>query len=303
MKYEKMTDCFASLSDKVAYAIDNSDLKKIFEVLDGIEGPTLVCGVGGSAVVGTYLAKILREKKHIIATFIYPRDLYYMNVSGYENIVSVSYSGNNIGVDAIKGRKLNKYLLTGNPKKGFKNIVYKMLPEASFVSIGATIVPLSILTLYYKNDPELVKEIVSLETGLTSTDDHFEVMSGYETITAATLIESALVESGMATCLVHEKYNYCHGRVNITKVLDSDLIFFKMNNELDEALYSTLYKYYDNIICIERSYKDDIINDFCDCVIGLKLIRNIALIKGFDISDMKEVPDNDVLYLFNGKMK
>ncbi|MBQ1567651.1 MAG: hypothetical protein IIZ80_07170 [Erysipelotrichaceae bacterium] len=303
MKYEKMTDCFASLSDKVAYAIDNSDLKKIFEVLDGIEGPTLVCGVGGSAVVGTYLAKILREKKHIIATFIYPRDLYYMNVSGYENIVSVSYSGNNIGVDAIKGRKLNKYLLTGNPKKGFKNIVYKMLPEASFVSIGATIVPLSILTLYYKNDPELVKEIVSLETGLTSTDDHFEVMSGYETITAATLIESALVESGMATCLVHEKYNYCHGRVNITKVLDSDLIFFKMNNELDEALYSTLYKYYDNIICIERRYKDDIINDFCDCVIGLKLIRNIALIKGFDISDMKEVPDNDVLYLFNGKMK
>ena len=303
MKYEKMTDCFASLSDKVAYAIDNSDLKKIFEILDGIKGPTLVCGVGGSAVVGTYLAKILREKKHIIATFIYPRDLYYMNVSGYENIVSVSYSGNNIGVDAIKGRKLNKYLLTGNPKKGFKNIVYKMLPEASFVSIGATIVPLSILTLYYKNDPELVKEIVSLETGLTSTDDHFEVMSGYETITAATLIESALVESGMATCLVHEKYNYCHGRVNITKVLDSDLIFFKMNNELDEALYSTLYKYYDNIICIERRYKDDIINDFCDCVIGLKLIRNIALIKGFDISDMKEVPDNDVLYLFNGKMK
>ena len=303
MNYDKMTDCFASLNDKVAYAIDNSDLKKIFETLDKIEGPTLVCGVGGSAVVATYLAKILREKKHIIATFIYPRDLYYMNVSGYENIISVSYSGNNIGVDAIKGRKLNKYLLTGNPKKDFKNIFYKMLPEASFVSIAATIVPLSILTLYYKNDPELIKEIVSLETGLTSTDDHFEVMSGYETITAATLIESALVESGMATCLVHEKYNYCHGRVNITKVLDSDLIFFKMNNELDEALYSTLYKYYDNIICIERRYKDDIINDFCDCVIGLKLIGNIALTKGFDISDMKEVPDNDVLYLFNGKMK
>ena len=303
MKYEKMTDCFASLNEKVAYAIDNSDLKKIFETLDEIEGPTLVCGVGGSAVVGTYLAKILREKKHIIATFVYPRDLYYMNISGYENIISVSYSGNNIGVDAIKGRRLNKYLLTGNPKKGFKNIVYKMLPEVSFVSIAATIVPLSILTLYYKNDPKLIKEIVNLETGLTSTDDHFEVMSGYETITAATLVESALVESGMATCLVHEKYNYCHGRVNITKVLDSDLIFFKMNNELDDALYSTLYKYYDNIICIERRYKDDIINDFCDCVIGLKLIRNIALAKNCDISDMKEIPDNDVLYLFKGKMK
>ena len=303
MQYEKMMDCFASLSDRVDYAIENTDLKKVFETLNEIKGSTLVCGVGGSAVVGVYLAKILREKRHLLATFVYPRDLCYMNISGYENVISVSYSGNNIGVDVLKGKRLNKYLLTGNPKKGFKNIVYKMQPELSYVSISATIVPLSILTLYYKNDPKLVKEIVNIETGLTSGDDHFEVMSGYETLTAATLIESSLVESGMATCLLHEKYNYCHGRINITKVLDSDMIFFKMNNELDEVLYETLYKYYDNIICIERRYKDDIINDFCDCVIGLKLIRNIALAKNCDISDMKEIPDNDVLYLFKGKMK
>lgn len=303
MNYEKMTDCFETLSDKVAYALDNSDLDSIFATLDEIQGPTLISGVGGSAIVGTYLAKILREKKHIVATFVYPRDVCYMDVSGYENIIGVSYSGNNIGVDVLKGRRLNKYLLTGNPKKGFTNIVYKMQPEISYVSISATIVPLAILTLYYKNKPALIKEIVDIDTGLTSTDDHFEIMSGYETLTAATLLESSLVESGMATCLVHDKYNYCHGRVNITKVLDSDLIFFKMDNELDETLYNTLQKYYDNVICFERRYKDDIINDFCDCILGLKLIRNIALAKNCDISDMKEIPDNDVLYRFAGKMK
>ena len=298
-----MTDCFETLSDKVAYALDNSDLDSIFETLDEIQGPTLISGVGGSAIVGTYLAKVLREKKHIIATFVYPRDLCYMDVSGYENIIGVSYSGNNIGVDALKIRRLNKYLLTGHPRKGFTNIVYTMKPEISYVSISATIVPLSILTLYYKNRPALIKEIVDIETGLTSTDDHFEIMSGYETSTAATLLESSLVESGMATCLVHDKYNYCHGRVNITKTLDSDLIFFRMDNELDETLYNTLQNYYDNIICIERRYKDDVINDFCDCILGLKLIRNIALAKNCDISDMKEIPDNDVLYRFAGKMK
>jgi hypothetical protein len=298
-----MNDCFASLGDKIDYALEHSNLEEIFRRFDELNGTTLISGVGGSAIVGTYLAKVLREKRHIIATFAYPRDLICMDVSGYENIIAVSYSGNNIGVDVLKDLPLKKYLFTGNPKSGFENIVYRMLPEISYVSISATMVPLSIIALYYRNDPELIKTIISKETTISSDNDHYEVMSGYETLTATTLIESSLVESGMATCLLHEKYNYCHGRVNITKVLNSDLIFFKSNSELDDTLYNTLSRYYKNIIRIERNYEDDVINDFYCCLIGLKLIRNIALRKDCDISDMKEIPDNDVLYRFNGKMK
>ena len=303
MQYEKMNDCFASLGEKIDYALEHSNLEEIFRRFDELRGPTLISGVGGSAIVGTYLAKVLREKRHIIATFAYPRDLICMDVSGYENVIAVSYSGNNIGVDVLKDLPLKKYLFTGNPKSGFENIVYRMLPEISYVSISATMVPLSIIALYYRNDPELIKTIISKETTISSDNDHYEVMSGYETLTAATLIESSLVESGMATCLLHEKYNYCHGRVNITKVLNSDLIFFKSNSELDDTLYNTLSRYYKNIIRIEINYEDDVINDFYCCLIGLKLIRNIALRKDCDISDMKEIPDNDVLYRFNGKMK
>ena len=70
MNYDKMDDCFASLKHKVNDALDNSDFKKIAEVLDSINGPTLVCGVGGSSIVATYLAKVLREKRHIIAGVI-----------------------------------------------------------------------------------------------------------------------------------------------------------------------------------------------------------------------------------------
>ena len=302
MEYDRMDDCFESLKDRVLYALDNSDLEQIYKTLDEIKGPTLVCGVGGSAIVGTFLAKVLREKNHILSTFVYPRDLKYMDISGYENVIAVSYSGNNIGVDVIYDLPLNKYLFTGNPKDNVRNIVYKMLPELSYVSISATIVPMMILGLYYHNDRKLIEEMLDYETDLSSSNDHFEVMSGYETLSASSMLESSLVESGMATCLVHDKYNYCHGRINVTRILDSDLIMFRMDNELDDVLYDTLKKYYPRIIVIERKYEDDLINDLYASLICLKLVKNIAHDKNYDISNMKELVDNDVLYRFKGGM-
>ena len=44
------------------------------------------------------------------------------------------------------------------------------------------------------------------------------------------------------------------------------------------------------------------INDYYMTLMSLKLIRDIALNKGKDISDMNELGDNDVFYLFNGEM-
>ena len=303
MIYDKMEDCFSSLETKVEYALNNTDLKEFFKGLDEIEGSLLITGSGGSAIVGTYLAKVLSAKRKMITRFVYPRDLLYMDLSGYKSVLSVSYSGHNIGVDAIFENDLNKYLLTGNKRENVRNIVYKMMDEISYVSISATIVPLSLIFLYYHNGMELLKEIISSETALSSGNNAFEVMSGYETLTAATLLESSIIESGMATCIVHDKYNYCHGRINITKNNPSDLIFFKMDNELDDMLYENLKNHYQNIITIERRYEDDLINDFYASLISLKLIRNIAREHHIDISDMDELIDNDILYRFDGKMK
>ena len=303
MIYDKMEDCFASLETKVNYSINNTDLNEFFNGLNEIEGPLLITGSGGSAIVGTYLAKVLSTKRKMITRFVYPRDLLYMNPDGYKSVLSVSYSGHNIGVDAIFENNLNRYLLTGNKRENVRNIVYKMMDEVSYVSISATIVPLSLIFLYYHDDIDLLKKIISSETSLSSGNNAFEVMSGYETLTAATLLESSIIESGMATCIVHDKYNYCHGRINITKNNPSDLIFFKMNNELDDMLYENLKNHYHNIITIERRYEDDLINDFYASLISLKLIRNIAREHHIDISDMDELIDNDILYRFNGLMK
>ena len=67
-------------------------------------------------------------------------------------------------------------------------------------------------------------------------------------------------------------------------------------------MYETLQKYYKKILPIERRYEDDVINDAYASIIALKFIRNIARLKGVDISDMKELPDNDVFYRFSGNM-
>ena len=302
MNYDRMDDCFASLNDKIFYALDHSDLDDIFDKLDAIEGPTLVCGVGGSSVVSMFLAKVLREKKHMIATFVYPRDLKYMDLSGYENIISVSYSGNNIGVTAMKDTELNQYLFTGFQKEGVTSLVYHMKEEISYVSISATMVPLSILLMYYKNDRDLLKEILNQDIRTDSSSMAYEVMSGYETQTAGIMLESSITESGMASCILHDKYNYCHGRINLSRHNDADLIFFKAENELDDMLYRQLQSHYKKIIPICTKYEDDVINDYYSTLLSLKLIHQIALNKGAEISDMNELEDNDVFYLYKGEM-
>ena len=302
MNYDKMTDCFATLNEKVEYAIVNTDLKAFFEKLDEIKGPTLICGVGGSSVVASFLAKVLREKKHEIATFIFPRDLKHMDLSGYENIISVSYSGSNIGAKVMFDTDLKKYLLTGNPQEDCENIVYTMKKELSYVSISATIVPLTLLLLYYQNDIGIVREILEEEIHTDSDNSFYEVMSGYETSTAGIMLESSITESGMAACVVHDKYNYCHGRINLSRHSNADLIFLRTGNELDDLLIDHLPSHFKKIITIPRKYKDDVINDYYMTLMSLKLIRDIALNKGKDISDMNELGDNDVFYLFNGEM-
>ena len=304
MKYNTMEECFGNLNENIFYSIENTDLDEFFATLDKIDGPTIVTGVGGSSVVATFLAKILREKKHIIATFMSPRDLEYMDLGSYQNVVSCSYSGGNVGVTASFNNNLNHYLLTGHPKDFAENIVYNMKEEMSYVSISATMVPLSLLFLYYTdNNLDLLKEILDSDIDTPSKKDIYEVIYGYESQTAATMLDSCFIESGIAACALHDKYNYCHGRINLSRKKMSGVIYFRSNNELDEVITDTIPKLYDEITTIDCRYDDTVINDFYLTLISLKFIHAVALNNGVDVSDMKELLINDVFYLFKGKMK
>ncbi len=303
MIYDKMKDCFAQMNEKVGQALQDSDLSDIFQCLSEIDGPTLVTGSGGSSIVAVFLAKVLREKNGIIADFHFCRDLTYMPLNGYRNVIAVSYSGNNLGVRLSFDNDLNHYLFTGHPLPDVHNIVYSMPAERSYVSINATIIPLSILFLYYRNDERLLKELLDCDTKITSSNSQFEVLSGYEAQTAAILLESSIIEAGIGTCIVHDKYNYCHGRINITKRSAADMILFSSGSDLDQRLREVLSDKYEKIIIFDQKYDDRLINDFYLSILSLKLTRNIAETAEIDLADMQELPDNDRLYLFDQSVK
>lgn len=296
---------FERLYDRVFNALNDSDLDDIFSTLKKIDGPTLITGVGGSAVVSAYMRKVLCKKNHIIANNVYPRDVKYMDLSGYKNVVAVSYSGGNIGVDVSFENDLNHYLFSTKCRDGVNNMQYVCNDiEKSYISLAATLIPLSILFLYYTdNNLELLKEIFEQKIDYNSdVNDVYEIMSGYESYTAAIALESSMTETGIGTAVIHEKYNYCHGRTNLHIKYNSELIFFKSNNELDNFYSDLLPKVYKKVDIIERKYEDDIINDYYWTYLTYFICRQIALKKNIDMGQVEEASYNDKFYLFKGKM-
>ena len=73
---------------RILDSLNKTNLDYIFSELDNIKGPTIVTGVGGSSVVGEFLAKVLNHKNHIIAEFKFPRELLLTDLSGYERQLS-----------------------------------------------------------------------------------------------------------------------------------------------------------------------------------------------------------------------
>ena len=96
---KSMEEVFLGLQDTVKKSLDNTDLERVRYLLESIDKPTLVTGVGGSNVVSDFASKVLNEKNKIITRNSETRDLLYMNMNGYDNVLSCSYSGNNYGVD------------------------------------------------------------------------------------------------------------------------------------------------------------------------------------------------------------
>lgn len=304
--YETMDICFSKMKKRVFDAIENVDLNNIFETLSKIKEPTITTGVGGSSVVSKYLASVLREKNHIICEDKMPRSLLYEDITGYKNVIACSYSGNNIGVKASFDNNLTKYLFSGNIKEGIIPLQYKVLDEEfSFVSVAGTFIPMSIAFLYYTNNNiELLEEILDSKEDfeVNKECDVYEVIYGDEQATAATMLDSTMVEGSLASITLHEKYNYCHGRCMLNNSMPHELILFKDETELGKLQEKEFDEYYKHVIKIERKYEDDIINDFYQTFIVMQLCKKIAEAKGKDFC-LKRIPDmSDRLYLFKGNM-
>ena len=297
---------YKMLKKRVIDCLNDTDLDVINRKLGKINNSTITSGVGGSSVVSLFASKVLEKKNNIICKNTTLRDLNYINMDNYTNLLICSYGGTNYGVKNALESDLNKYLLSKNKIDGINNITYNVNEdEISFISLAATLIPMSILLEYYLDkDTSLIKEILSDDqTPDVKSASTFEVLSGIETSTAHTFLESTFIESGIANIIIHDKYDYCHGRSNLNYFnKNNSIILFNNNTELDKLFLEELQNYYENIYVFDKKYEDDLVNDYYLTYKSMLFAKKLAEKKNMELSNIKYCPFVKKLYKYNGGM-
>lgn len=296
---------FQKLEERVIRGLEDSDLDRINFCLSQMDAATLVSGVGGSSVVSEMASKVLSRKNHIISRNVEPRDMLYMPLEAYKNVLVCSYSGKNYGVDVSFANNLNHFLFSSRESilEGIHNITYTAKDrERSFISLAATLIPCSIL-LNYALDGNKDRVVELLEKSDYQIDDDenvFEIFSGYETSVAAKYLESTMIEAGIGLPIVHDKYSYCHGRSTTCLHNSSTAIYFNRGKELDKLLLKELPKYYHRVISID--VPEGIEGEYLALVRAMYLTKSLADKKNMDISGVDYNPVVKQLYKYNGEM-
>lgn len=303
---ENMHDNFKLLEERVIDTLYKTDLERIREELKKIRGPVICTGVGGSSVASEFASKVLNQKNGLVTDSLEMRDMNYKKLDGYSSVLACSYSGNNYGVETAFRNGLDKYLLSTGSIDGVCNLVYESgyHKEDSFISLAATLMPMSVMLAYYLDgDLNKVYEILNRCREYNfSPDKTYEIMSGYESSSAAKYLESTMTESGIGIPIVHDKYSYCHGRSTMSHHNDHSLIMFNSGNELDKLLLEILGDYYKNVIKIDGKYDDSVLDDFYYTYQAMLLSYDMACSSDKDLSRVKYSPTTKVLYKYKGQM-
>lgn len=299
---------FKFLKERVVDSLNNSDLEFIRSELSKLEEPTIFSGVGGSSVVSEFGAKVINRKNGIISINSEPRDFIYRNNGSFKNVISCSYSGNNYGVELSFIKELKKYLLSNNSFDDSDVTYLKYITtidkERSFVSLGATLIPVSILMNYYLNgdNNQILDFIEEKKFDFDIENDIYEIFSGYDTSAASKYLESTIVESGIGIPIVHDKYSYCHGRSTFGINYNGIVIYYNRNTDFDKMMLEELKQYYKTIIIIDSKFQDGVLDDYQMLIQSMYLTKYIALKKSKDLSNVEYLPVVKKLYKYNGKI-
>ena len=299
---------FKYLKERVIDSLEHTDLEFIRHELSKINEPTIFSGVGGSSVVSEFGSKVMNKKNGIISINSEPRDFIYRNNNPFRNVIACSYSGNNYGVKLSFLNELKKYLLSKNTFED-KDVTYLKYDttidsERSFISLGAILIPVSIIMDYYLNgkDKDLVDSIQEQDFNFEIESDIYEIYTGQDTSTASKYLESTITESGIGIPIVHDKYSYCHGRSTLNMNYKGVAIYFNRNTEFDRIMLEELKKYYKTIIIIDSKFEDDILDDYQMLIQSMYLTKYIAEKKEKDLSKVDYSPIVKRLYKYNGNI-
>lgn len=304
-----MNENFNLLQERVLDTLEKSDLLTIKEQLENIKGNTILIGAGGSSVVSTFASKVLNTSNVKSA-----RDLNYMDLNKIDNIIIFSYSGKGYVVESILDKNKKIYLFT-NGEKTYKNvetIKYNstIKNEHSFISLASTLMPMAILYYYYQKRnltqfEEIIIDMFNKANGINIHNNNvYEILTGYDSMTASKFLETTMVESGIAIPIIHDKYDYCHGRTTLSYKFKNGLIIFDSDKELDNLLLNDLKEYYTEIVKINKYYPNDNIidNDFYATICSMYLAKKLAENKNMDLSKVDYSPLVKKLYKYKGEM-
>ncbi len=304
-----MEENFKLLFDRIIDTLETTDLIKIKKQLENIKDNTVFIGSGGSKVVATFASKILNGSNVKSS-----RDLNYMGLNNIDNIMIFSYSGIGYTIENLLKNNKKIYLFTNGNREyeNVENIKYNssLKSEHSFISLASTLMPMTILYNYYKNleincFKLILKDMFEKSKNINiKSNNIYEILTGYDTLTASTYLESTMVESGIAVPIIHDKYDYCHGRTTTSYKSHNGLIYYENTKELDKLLLENLSKYYSEIVKIEKYYSDDFVidNDYYATIKSMYLTKKLAENKQIDLSKIEYSPLVKKLYYFKGEM-
>ena len=305
---KNMQVIFELLKDRVIDSLEHTDLEFIRYELSKLDSPTLFSGVGGSSVVSEFASKVINAKNRIVTVNSEPRDFIYRNNNAFRNVIACSYSGNNYGVEISFLKDLKKYLLSNNSFEA-NDVTYlkystSLAKEKSFISLGATLIPVTIMLDYYLdgNDKEMIDLIKETKFDFNIDSDIYEIFSGYDTSVSFKYLESSMVESGIGIPIVHDKYSYCHGRSTFGINYNAVAIYYNRDTEFDNMMLEELKKYYKTIITIDSKYNNQMLDDYQMLIQSMYLTKYIAEKKNKDLSKVKYSPIVKKLYKYSGEI-
>ena len=332
LNFSKLGERIMQINDP--YLGKYNDIREMLYELTIDNEPTLIMATGGSKVIAYYLQLIIERLglTGIICEVIEPRDYFYkVNRKMFSNLIVISASGNTNGInEALLDFKGNKYLVTENMKESnyqivsWRNELYDK--EKSFISLATSLGPISLLldsttSLNIELDSNKIKKmndkikelllrgsekIDRLNVNFKDTS-LIQIISGYETKSSASVLESNLTEVGLTSSVIHDKGSYCHGRSNLLFQYPNSRIIYLSHGlkELDSLLIDAINSEYSNISVFDTSDLNDNIfwKEYYLILQMYFLSKKIAEDKNIDLTQPEYNPTLvNRLYKFKGEM-
>jgi fructoselysine-6-P-deglycase FrlB-like protein len=334
----KMNENFDLLIERIIDANKHIDGEGLKLTLSGIKGNVISIGTGGSYATSIFASKVFGVNNEAFSLSLYPRNLLYMNLSGLNEVCAFTYSGKTPSIikalekcgqhDIRKTvfthdeEKLRQYLSI-NDNDQVINYSGNMPAEHSFISVAATLIPMSILLRYsldlsYEELQKLINKLNNeslqyIEEQVKDIDfkelllekPHIEIFTGDNTYTAGHILESNLTETGMAYTILHEKNHYCHGRSILNYNHHTPILIYLINGKEKEQDRILLDEFlpilYDNILIIKSNY-EGILGEYDLAMKAMYLSKRIVEDLGKDLSEVDHPKGLKKIYSFNGEM-